>query len=97
MSAARTGQIFVVGTGHMYGFVRGQSPVAMVDICLVSVADTYTLSASDTCPVSTADVCHGQTKVFQYVRNWGVLKIVRGNIPKFRRGCRVSLMVIEGV
>ena len=38
-----------VETRQMYSIKTGQSPVAIVDICLVSTADI--------CPVSTEDIC----------------------------------------
>ena len=36
MSAAETGQMSVVETRQMYSIGSGQSPVSIVDICLVS-------------------------------------------------------------
>ena len=36
MSAAETGQMSSVETRQMYSIQTGQSPVAIVDICLVS-------------------------------------------------------------
>ena len=36
MSAAETGQMFAVETRQMYSIETGQSPVSIVDICLVS-------------------------------------------------------------
>ena len=36
MSAAETGQMSAVETRHMYSIGTGQSPVSIVDICLVS-------------------------------------------------------------
>ena len=40
MSAAETGQMSAVETRQMYRIKTGQSPVAIVDICLVSTAVT---------------------------------------------------------
>ena len=40
----------------------GQSPVSIVDICLVSSADICPVSAADICPVSTADICPVSTE-----------------------------------
>ena len=45
-----------VETRQMYSIKTGQSPVAIVDICLVSTADICPVSAADICPVSTADI-----------------------------------------
>ena len=58
MSAVETGQVSAVETRQMYYSIKtGQSPVAIIDICLVSTADICPVSAADICPVSTADIC----------------------------------------
>ena len=41
----------------MYSIETGQSPIAIVDICLVPPAYICPVSAADICPVSTADIC----------------------------------------
>ena len=46
----------------MYSIKTGQSPAAIVDICLVSTADICPVSAADICPVSTADICPVSTE-----------------------------------
>ena len=38
-AAAETGQMSAVETRRMYSIQTGQSPVAIVDICLVSTAE----------------------------------------------------------
>ena len=40
----------------MYSIETGQSPVATVDIFVVSTADICHVSAADICPVSAADI-----------------------------------------
>ena len=46
-----------VETRQMYSIETGQSPVAIVDICLASAEDICPVSEADICPVSTADIC----------------------------------------
>ena len=47
MSAAETGQMSAVETRQMYSIKTGESPVAIVDICLGSTADIYPVSTED--------------------------------------------------
>ena len=42
---------------QMYSDGAGQSPVAIVEICLFSTADICPASAADICPVSAAGIC----------------------------------------
>ena len=51
-----------VETRQMYSIKTGQSPVAIVNISLVSTADICPVSAADICPVSTADICPVSTE-----------------------------------
>ena len=51
-----------VETRQMYSIETGQSPVSIVDICLVSTADICPVSAADICPVSTEDICPVSTE-----------------------------------
>ena len=46
----------------MYSIGTGQSPVSIVDICLVSAADICPVTAADICPVSAADICPVSTE-----------------------------------
>ena len=45
-----------VETRQMYSIETGQSPVAIVDICLASTADICLVSTADICPMSTEDI-----------------------------------------
>ena len=57
MPSVETGQKSAVETRPMYSIGTGQSPVSIVDICLVPTADICLVSAADICPVSAADIC----------------------------------------
>ena len=61
MSPAETGQMSAAETRQMYSIGTRQSPVAIVDIYLVStctaIVDIYLVSTADVCPVSAADIC----------------------------------------
>ena len=81
----------------MSNIETGQSPVSLVDICLVSRADICPVSAADICPVSTADICPVSTEDISPVSTEdGACPDTVGmgcsqkNLPPWKRGVAVT-------